>query len=116
MKGLTGFGAVAALVLTVVGGILPVTGEPILGDAMLVLNQELRIPVGQHVSAILFADAGRAFDSVGDLSDFDLFFSAGPGIGVETPVGPIRLYLGVALNPGDGEPSTRLHFTFGPTF
>jgi outer membrane protein insertion porin family len=105
-----------------------VTGFPVGGQAMLVLNQEFRFPmrlpwVGTKVGGTLFYDGGNVFSEVNKINlhwstpkpIFDPanpklclfnctnelnYFSHTVGIGARyaTPVGPIRVDLGYALN------------------
>ena len=55
-----------------------------------------------------FIDAGNAYD------DFNEGIKVGVGAGVrwQTPVGPLRLDIGIPLD--DDETSFRLHVRFGP--
>jgi outer membrane protein insertion porin family len=105
-----------------------VTGFPIGGQAMFVLNQEFRFPLrlpwaGTRLGGTLFYDAGNVYSKVNRISlrwasprpIFDPanpaaclyncsnelnYFSHTLGVGVRygTPVGPIRVDLGYALN------------------
>lgn len=98
------------------GPLDPVSGDPVGADAMLLLRTELSLPAGSRWSWLLFADAGRGYDSVEDLTSLDLYWSAGTGFAVDTPAGPLRLVYGFALRAPEGEPGGRFHFTFGSTF
>jgi outer membrane protein assembly complex protein YaeT len=96
----------------------PVTGFPVGGLALLVLNHELRFPlrlpfVGDKLGGALFYDAGNVYSrleditfrtapTAADISSGRLnYFSHSLGFGVRypTPVGPVRLDLGYLLNP-----------------
>lgn len=90
------------------------TGRPVGGAALLVVNQELRFRFGSRWSVIIFADAGNVFEGSDELRFSSLRLAAGPGFGIATPAGPVRLYYAVPLGPGDDEP--RLQLTFGPVF
>jgi outer membrane protein assembly complex protein YaeT len=95
----------------------PITGEPIGGDALMILNQELRAPLVSAMEGILFVDSGNVFDRPSDLDPTDLKWTAGLGLGVSTPVGPLRFYYGWKLNRDPDDPETgRFNFMFGPTF
>jgi outer membrane protein insertion porin family len=81
-----------------IGGLARVTGA---------LDVQFPLPgLGERAQGHLFVDGGRVwtpddrFFSTDDPYDQDRFFySAGGGLGVETPVGPIRLSVGYKLNP-----------------
>jgi outer membrane protein assembly factor BamA len=94
----------------------PVTGEPVGGDALLVLNSELRVPITRRTWFIGFVDAGNVFDSPSGFGSRRLELTFGPGIAISTPVGPIRFYYGHKADDPPDEPSGELHFTFGGTF
>ncbi len=67
------------------------------GDAMLVLNQEVRVPVYRWVSGVGFLDAGNVFAKVGDVSVRALKAGAGGGLRIQTPVVLLRIDYGVPL-------------------
>lgn len=69
------------------------------GDALLVLNQELRFPLPwEGFQGVLFADAGNVWNEPEDLSLDDLFTSLGFGLRTETPIGIVRLDVGFPLD------------------
>jgi outer membrane protein insertion porin family len=93
------------------------TGEPIGGESVFVLNNEVRLRLSGNLSARIFVDAGNAFLRARDIDLGDLKYTAGPGLSYATPVGPLRMYYGFKLNPEtDEEESGRFHVTFGAVF
>ncbi len=87
-----------------------ITGFPIGGTALLLNNVELRFPlIGDNLRGVVFHDAGNVYSQLGkvsfrynqrDITDFNYMVHAvGFGIRYRTPVGPIRVDLGYALNP-----------------
>lgn len=87
----------------------PVTGFPIGGKALLVLNHELRYPLfGDSLGGVLFHDMGNVYSRIGamsfrfqqrDLQDFDYMVHAvGIGFRYRTPIGPIRVDLAYVPN------------------
>ncbi len=86
------------------------------GDAMLILNQEVRVPVFSWVQAVGFADAGNVFSKVGDVSLDGLKVGLGLGVRLNTPVALVRLDFGVPLSRLPGAPRSRWYFSFGQTF
>jgi len=65
-----------------------VLGSSVGGGALLILNEELRIPVWGGLRAAVFADIGQVWASWGQA---DIHMSVGVGVGVRwaTPVGPL---------------------------
>jgi outer membrane translocation and assembly module TamA len=98
-------------------------GLPIGGDAEIVLNAELRMPVHGHLGAVVFVDGGNVFARVADLNLGQLRGSVGFGIRYRSPIGPIRMDIGFKLDrrplagtPGRLEPRYALHFSIGQAF
>lgn len=91
-----------------------VFGDPIPGQAALVLNQEIRFPLYRWIGGAGFVDAGDVFPSVSDLSVRSLKFGAGAGLRVSTPVGLFRIDFAAPL-PTEGR-SPRWYFAFGHIF
>ena len=58
------------------------------GGALLVLNEELRIPVWNALRLAVFADIGQVWESWRE-ADFDLSVGVGVGIRWSTPIGPL---------------------------
>jgi outer membrane protein assembly factor BamA len=88
----------------------PETGFPIGGKALLMNIVELRFPLlGDNIGGVVFHDSGNVYSSLNKLSfrtsqrnitDFDYMVHAlGFGIRYRTPIGPIRVDLGYAINP-----------------
>ncbi len=74
------------------------------GDAILLMNAELRFPLSRRLSAALFVDAGQVFDRQAQARGTPgLRVTPGIGVRLGSPIGPIRLDVG--FNPYDPEPS-----------
>ena len=87
------------------------------GDTFYLIRLELRfpIPLDESLQGGIFADVGNVW-AVAD--SFDLAaprWTAGLGIRVSTPVGPIAVDYGFVLDRREdlGEPFGSLHFSFG---
>ncbi len=94
------------------------------GNALIVLNAELRLTVGNLASrpftAVLFADSGNVFRRVSDLDLGRLRGSIGLGARWDSPIGPLRLDLGRKLSQstfaGRRESRWEWHFSLGQMF
>src|SRR4030095_11118410 len=64
------------------------------GNALLVLNQELRFPLLWRFSGVGFIDAGNLYPKIGNFNPFRLRYSPGGGIRIQTPLVMIRFDLG----------------------
>ena len=89
---------------------------PIGGDALLVINNELRFPLVSIVDGVIFADIGNVFRRVSDFSFTDLRESAGVGVRVRTPWFLLRGDYGVVLDQRAGEQRSRFYFSIGQAF
>jgi outer membrane protein insertion porin family len=89
--------------------------SPLGGDAVVILNQELRYRHHTGLGAVAFYDGGNVFARVSDLS-FDLRHVLGGGLRYASPVGLLRLDLGFPLFRKPGESSYQLFFSFGQAF
>ncbi|MFW6022398.1 MAG: BamA/OMP85 family outer membrane protein [Halanaerobiaceae bacterium] len=82
-----------------------------IGEKMLVLKAEYRIPVVDKITGVVFTDAGNAWkiNQAPDLKD--LHFSYGAGIRFDSPIGQVRIDYGINEN-GVGE----TYFGIGQSF
>jgi outer membrane protein assembly factor BamA len=91
-------------------------GVPLGGEAMFVLNNELRFPLIGIVDGVVFADVGNVFASVSDFSLTDLRKSGGIGLRLRTPWLLVRLDYGVPFDRRTGEAKSRFFFSIGQAF
>jgi len=98
------------------GPLSPITNVPVGGESVFVLNNEFQVPLTGRINFHVFVDSGNVFLRAQDLDLTDLRFTAGPGVSIRTPAGPVRAYYGWKLDPEPGESAGRFHFTFGPVF
>ena len=92
-------------------------GFPRGGNAVLILNAELRIPVWQDFGIALFTDGGNVFNRVTEFDFTELRGSVGFGVRYRSPIGPVRVDLGFKLDQRDFEKSRfALHFSIGQAF
>lgn len=87
----------------------------LVGDKMLLLNTELRFPIYDFISGVVFTDWGKAWEPEERMSLTDLFNSYGLGVRVNTPLGMIRLDYGWGLNE-ESKREGQFSFGLGHTF
>lgn len=94
----------------------PATGGPVGGNAVIVINNELRFPIWKTLGGAAFVDIGNVFPKV-SFPAREFTGTAGFGLRIKTPVGPVRFDIGfLVLNRPAGVPSFRRHFSLGQTF
>lgn len=93
------------------GGTLYVTG----GSTLLVVNEELRVPLHARLLGVGFLDAGQVWESSRDFGT-GLATSVGLGVRALTPLGVLRLDGAVPLKRREGDPAWRVTFGFGNVF
>jgi outer membrane protein insertion porin family len=96
-------------------------GFPIGGNAVVILNAELRVPIRGGLGVVGFFDSGNVFARTVDIDLGRLRSAAGFGVRYQSPVGPIRVDLGFKMNrrdivPGRPERLTALHISLGQAF
>jgi outer membrane protein assembly complex protein YaeT len=96
------------------------SGFPIGGNALVLLNGELRVPVWRDLGAAIFMDGGNVFNRVTGIDFGQLRGAAGFGARYRSPIGPIRFDVGFKLDRrtvgGTLEPGYALHFSIGQAF
>ncbi len=97
-------------------GPIGVNNVPAGGDALLVLNNELRVPLARLFDGVLFVDIGNVFPRLTDFSFTDLRESTGVGLRVRTPWFLIRGDYGIVLDRRPGERHGRFYFSIGQAF
>ena len=85
------------------------------GDAFVLFRAELRFPLYKELRGGVFSDVGNLWADASNLDPFDLRPTAGFGLRLNTPVGPIALDWGFNLNPRSAlnERSNAIHFSIG---
>lgn len=97
-------------------GPIDVFGEPAGGNGLLVLNGEVRVPLGRSIRGVSFIDAGNVVARASELRFDDLKVGVGFGLRVETPVGLVRVDVGRPVPRRAGEPGLRWYFSLGHAF
>jgi outer membrane protein assembly complex protein YaeT len=98
-----------------VGG-LKLSGFNAGGEALFVLNEEWHFPIWRSLHGELFLDAGNVYPTIGDFNPTDLRSSAGLGMRLDTPIGPIRIEYGWKLDRRPDESAGELVFAIGTLF
>jgi len=97
-------------------GPLNTDGDPIGGMSLMEGSAELRFPLFGDLGAVLFLDFGNVFHSSFTYRLGDLRYAVGPGLRYNTPVGPLRLDVGVIVDRRPGEGFGRIEFSIGQAF
>ncbi|HEX6141487.1 MAG TPA: autotransporter assembly complex family protein [Geminicoccaceae bacterium] len=97
-------------------GELDEDGDPVGGRSLLELAGEFRINLTETIGAVAFVDSGAAFEA--PLPDFseDLRFGAGAGLRYFSPIGPLRLDVGVPINRRDEDDAFQIYLSIGQAF
>jgi outer membrane protein insertion porin family len=91
--------------------------SPLGGNAVVVINNELRFPIWRELGGTVFSDTGNVFRRVRDIKPKGLTQTLGFGFRIKTPIGPVRFDLGfLVFNKPDGIAGFHRHFTIGQTF
>ncbi|OGD11020.1 MAG: hypothetical protein A2Y86_00540 [Candidatus Aminicenantes bacterium RBG_13_62_12] len=99
-----------------IGPIDPVSGLPTGGKIVLLVNQELRVPLFFWFSGVVFYDVGNVYASIRDSARFALRQGIGAGLRAQSPIGLIRLDCGFNPFRRPGETSTVLFLSIGQAF
>ncbi len=97
------------------------TGFPKGGNAVVILNAELRTLLWRDFGVVGFIDAGNVFARASDFDLGALRVSPGVGLRYRSPIGPIRFDVGFKLaprelSPGRFEGRTAYHISVGHAF
>jgi outer membrane protein insertion porin family len=91
-------------------------GNPKGGTTRLLGNLEIRFPIYRLVNGVAFIDVGSLTEGFEDVGFDNFRWSAGAGLRLHTPVGPIRLEYGYQLQENPGQNRGELHFALGFPF
>ncbi|ANC91217.2 outer membrane protein assembly factor [Azospirillum humicireducens] len=90
--------------------------DPVGGRSLFEIGAELRIKVTESIGVVPFVDAGTVYDSA--YPDFSEPLRVGAGVGLRyyTDFGPLRVDVGVPLNPASGDARWQLYLSLGQAF
>ncbi|MBN2369540.1 MAG: translocation/assembly module TamB domain-containing protein [Vicinamibacteria bacterium] len=92
-----------------------ILGDPRGGQAVVVLNQELRYHHRSGLGLCFFYDTGEVFPSIGEMR-LDFRHTAGVGPRWNSPIGLLRLDLGFPLDREGNEAKLQYFFSLGQAF
>jgi outer membrane protein insertion porin family len=91
-------------------------GEPIGGNALVLVNGDIYMPITGGLSAVLFADVGNVWAEPGLINAQDLRWGSGLGVRYDTPAGPLRMEYGWKLDRLADESPGEFFLSFGVAF
>ncbi|MGH2900325.1 MAG: autotransporter assembly complex protein TamA, partial [Solirubrobacteraceae bacterium] len=91
-------------------------GNPLGGTSLLLGSGEMRFPIYQALSGVVFVDAGQISVEPWTWKPGELLYAAGPGLRYGTPLGPVRLDVGFPINPPKDTPSVQVWLSIGHAF
>jgi outer membrane translocation and assembly module TamA len=98
------------------GDTIDQSGFAIGGNGLVVLNAELRAPVARGLGVVGFVDTGNVYARVGTIDLSEMRTSVGGGIRYKSPVGPLRIDVGMKVKPLLTESRTAWFVSFGQAF
>jgi len=94
-----------------------VSGEPVGGESALYGTCEFTYPLFKLMKIAAFYDFGNVWEKLGAFASGDFKYSAGIGLRVKTPIGPVKLDYGYPLKVAEGEEKEgRFHFSMSRGF
>jgi outer membrane protein insertion porin family len=97
-------------------GPLDEKGNPTGGNATAIMNLEWRFPIWRWFGGAVFVDTGMVTPEIADMQWNAFKTGTGGALRIKTPVGPIRVDVGYALQPTPGESRTHVYVTVGNPF
>jgi outer membrane protein insertion porin family len=93
-------------------------GEPPGGNVFLMASFEPRVRIYGPLAVAVFVDAGNILSRYSDFKAYDLRVTPGAGLRVKTPIGPLRLDVGVPVDKRsrDERENPEVHFSVGYPF
>ncbi len=86
------------------------------GDALFIINQEIRFPVYKSIGGVVFLDAGNIYSRMKDFDPLNLRKSLGLGLRWNTPYVLLRFDWGFKLDRRPGEAASAVFIGIGQAF
>ena len=101
--------------------VIDANGFPVGGNALVIFNAELRVPLVRSFGVVGFIDSGNVFKRTTDIDLGQLRSAAGFGVRFQSPIGPIRVDLASrstarTSRPAGAEPLNAWHISLGQAF
>ena len=89
--------------------------DPIGGSEELIFNEEVIFPIVESLGlkGVTFFDAGNAFSASEGITLDEMRMAVGAGIRWLSPIGPLRIEVGIPLNAKNGDEKRPVLFSFG---
>ena len=89
--------------------------DPIGGSSQLIFNNEVIFPIVESLGlkGVVFVDAGNAFSASDGIDMSQMRVSSGGGLRWLSPIGPLRIEVGIPINPRVGDDKQAVMFSFG---
>ena len=92
-------------------------GDAIGGESLYLLSAEYVFPIIENFKGSVFIDAGHVNSKVLDFETGEVSVSIGPGLKVNTPLGPITFYYGYPIaNKDDEDKNGKIEFNLSRGF
>lgn len=91
-------------------------GEPAGGEAVFIVNNEIRFPLYGFVDGVGFLDLGNAYSKIADFDPLRVRKSAGFGLRIRSPYVLLRFDYGLKLDRLAGESRGAFFFSIGQAF
>jgi len=93
------------------------SGEAVGGESSLYGTTEITYPLFKFIKLAAFGDFGNVWEKLGEFASGGIKYSAGLGVRVKTPMGPVKLDYGYPLKAPEGEEKKgRFHFSMSRGF
>jgi outer membrane protein insertion porin family len=93
-----------------------IEGEPVGGNALILLNLEYRRRISGPLFAAIFVDAGNVWASPEQVNLGDVEWGPGLGLQYVTPAGPLRAEYAWRINAPEGKSGGQFFISFGVPF
>jgi outer membrane protein insertion porin family len=91
-------------------------GNPVGGNALILLNMEYRRRISGPLFAAIFVDAGNVWASPDEVNFSDIAWGPGLGLQYVTPAGPLRAEYAWRIDAPPGESGGQFFISFGVPF